>query len=222
MVGAGKRRVVVVLRIHIRRIAVNQCVWPVIGTDQWRKVPMLDLDLAQALLHLREVVDAAIEHDLAGLIRLLITAITLTDDVVIPRGALYIRKPSSVKLTPEIKKALSGVRQAGKLSLQLGAMVLNAPIEVDKVAVDVVIYLKLTGLLWFAKQYPRGTAKYLDIPANLVLREPRYDLLAQGPFTPDPSQKTVNSNLSYLWYCKGASSDKLRMSGDIQPPDIAS
>lgn len=96
MVGAGKRRVVVVLRIHIRRIAVDQCVWPVIGTDQWRKVPMLDLDLAQALLHLREVVDTAIKHDLAGLIRLLIASIALSDNIIIPRGRwMSVSPPTS-------------------------------------------------------------------------------------------------------------------------------
>lgn len=35
--------------------------------------------------------------------------------------------------------------------MQLCAMVLDASIEVDEVAVDVVIDLQLAGLLWFAK-----------------------------------------------------------------------
>lgn len=93
MVSARKRRVVVMLCVNIRRVAVDQCVWPVIGTDQWCKVPMLDFDLAQALLHLREVVDTAIKHDLAGLIRLLIASIALSDNIIIPRGPLDVRKP---------------------------------------------------------------------------------------------------------------------------------
>lgn len=210
------------LCVNIRRVAVDQCVWPVIGTDQWCKVPMLDLDLAQALLHLREVVDTAIKHDLAGLIRLLIASIALSDNIIIPRGPLDVRKPPGVELTPEVEETLTGVGQPGELALQLPTVILDTAIQIDEIAVDIVIYLQLTGPLRLTKQHPTGPAKHLDIPTNQISRKARYNLLAQCPLTADPTDKTVNSNLSSRWYCKGASSDKLRMSGDIQPPDIAS
>lgn len=68
MVGPRKRCVVVLLRVDIRRVAVDQGICPVIDTDQRLKIPVLDLNLAQAILHLGEIVDPAIQIDLAGLI----------------------------------------------------------------------------------------------------------------------------------------------------------
>lgn len=196
MVSARKRRVVVMLCVNIRRVAVDQCVWPVIGTDQWRKVPMLDFDLAQALLHLREVVDTAIKHDLAGLIRLFIASIALSDNIIIPRGPLDVRKPSNLKLMPDVEETLAGIGQAGELALQLLAVILDTAIEIDEIAVDVVIYLQLAGLLRLTKQHPTGPAKHLDIPADLTGRKARYNLLAQRPLAADPTNKTVNCDLS--------------------------
>lgn len=184
------------LCVNIRRVAVDQCVWPVIGTDQWCKVPMLDLDLAQALLHLREVVDTAIKHDLAGLIRLLIASIALSDNIIIPRGPLDVRKPPNLKLMPDVEETLAGIGQAGELALQLLAVILDTAIEIDEIAVDVVIYLQLAGLLRLTKQHPTGPAKHLDIPADLTGRKARYNLLAQRPLAADPTNKTVNCDLS--------------------------
>ena len=75
-------------------------------------------------------------------------------------------------------------------------MILDTAIEIDEIAVDVVIYLQLAGLLRLTKQHPTGPAKHLDIPADLTGRKARYNLLAQRPLAADPTNKTVNCDLS--------------------------
>ena len=60
---------------------------------------------------------------------------------------------------PDVEETLAGIGQAGELALQLLAVILDTAIEIDEIAVDVVIYLQLAGLLRLTKQHPTGPAQ---------------------------------------------------------------
>lgn len=84
----------------------------------------------------------------------------------------------------------AGVEHKHELLLQFLRVFPHTAVQVYKVAVEVVVYLKvLAGRLM--KQYPATTAEYFDV-SLIIQRETGEDLVPERLFAADPGHETVD------------------------------
>ena len=96
-----------------------------------------------------------------------------------PRRSLDIRKPLAVKLALAVKKLFPRYSQPFQFSLQFSAMIFDAPIQINQVAVAVVEYLQLFSLFFF-KNYAGYVIAALFLGLVIRLSKVPFKFMVKG------------------------------------------
>ena len=92
---------------------------------------------------------------------------------------------------PHILKIKAGVEDVSKLLLKFSRMLSDASVQIHKVTVEIVEYLKISTWV-FMKQHPPTAAEHFDV-ALVIQGKAGDNLISQGFLAAHPGHKTIDS-----------------------------
>jgi hypothetical protein len=192
IIPAETTALVIVFGFVIRWVRIEKTLWAVILVYQLYAVLILDNDILEPFrcrIDKREILPHGV--------RLTAKAVNAGSIAVADEGIIIGRPPNIredgliVQHILHILKIQPGVQHELQLGFQFIGVFSNAAIQIDQIAVEVVVDLKiLSGVLM--KQNPSTTSKYLNV-AFIIQREPRDDFVPEGFFAADPGHETIDS-----------------------------
>lgn len=173
---------VVFLRFVIGGIEIQQGIRFVMGFHERLKIPILDDNVLQSILDLWQPLNSRRNWLSAAPKRLPVSAIADSDNIEISGRPLDIRQTAHIQLLQVIEKQFPGIGNPlqiimEQLVLQFAAVVFDAAIQIDQLAIQIIDHFKRRMLI-LRKQDPASPAKHLNIPARLFFWEAVQDFFA--------------------------------------------
>ena len=206
MILSGESYVlVVVLRVVVRRITVEERLRSVVLLDELFEVFVFDNHLLQSLTSVvdqRKVVPHRMRLRTEGVKT---GCIAVSDELIEICGSLDVRDICfGMHHFSDVVKIQAGVEHIPQFIAELIGMISDTAVEVCEIWIEVVVYLEVSfGSLM--EKNPATTAEYFDV-TGIVEWKTGNDLISQSFLATDPAHKAVQGTPAFPQKAEGANS----------------
>ena len=206
MILSGESYVlVVVLRVVVRRITVEEGLRSVVLLDEFFEIFVFDYHLLQSLT---SVVDQweVVPHRMRLRSEGVKTGcIAVSDELIEICGSLDVRDICfGMHHFSDVVKIQAGVEHIPQFIAELIGMISDTAVEVCEIGIEVVVYLEVSfGSLM--EKNPATTAEYFDV-TGIVEWKTGNDLISQSFLATDPAHKAVQGTPAFPQKAEGANS----------------